>query len=233
MRRSKPSPIAVSTGVGASAVSKYILNLPAGTRLARVYAQEPHASARALSFNPASNGRASPVFMASGLADPAMYAAVDSQQGAVLEMLYHTVLKKFPHGAVVPASIFSHLKLVTLELTVALRLLSVEALQSHGILQPPNFSQPRTDYGDTQAAAHALYTRYKKVAGLCWHSAQGPSVVAVLYASRIPPSALKKVGQPVPLMASDVADFVLEVLAYHGVVVSHANNVSTPLASTN
>ncbi|MBK7000561.1 MAG: RES domain-containing protein [Rhodoferax sp.] len=219
MRRSKPSPIAVSTGVGASAVSKYILNLSAGTRLARVYAQEPHAPARALSFNPASNGRASPVFMASGLADPAMYAAVDSQQGAVLEMLYHTVLKKFPHGAVVPASIFSHLKLVTLELTVVLRLLSVEALQSHGILQPPNFSQPRTDYGDTQAAAHALYTRYKKV--------------AVLYASRIPPNALKKVGQPVPLMASDVADFVVEVLAYHGIVVSHANNVSTPLASTN
>lgn len=126
-------------------------------------------------------------------------------------------MKKFPHGAVVPVSIFSHLKLATLELTVALRLLSVESLQSHGILHPPNFSQPRTDYGDV---AQALYTRYKKMAGLCWHSAQGPAVVAVLYASRIPPNALKKVGKPVPLMASDLADFVVEVLAYHGVVVS-------------
>lgn len=200
--------------------SRCSLHLPAGTRLARVYAQAPGQPARALAFNPASNGRASPVFSAGGVPDPALYAAVDSPQGAVLEMLYHTVLKTYSHAAVVPAGIFSRLKLVHLETTTAVRLLSVEALQRNGVLNPPNFSQPRTDYGDTQAVAQALYTRYKKMSGLCWHSAQGPSVVAVFYRSRMAPNALKKVSRPVPLMASHLADFVAEVLAYHGIVIS-------------
>lgn len=220
MPRKKFSPLVLDAGSLAGAAEKFSLHLPAGTRLARVYSQEPKTPARALAFNPNSNGRASPVLKATGLADPALYAAVDSEQGAVLEMLYHTVLKKYASGAVIPLSIFSTLQLIQLELTAPIRLLSIEALQAAEVLTPPNFSLPRADYRDTQAVACALYTRYKKVAGLCWHSAQGPSVVAVLYESRMPRGALKIRKQAVPLMVSDVADFVTEVLAYHGIVLA-------------
>lgn len=223
MPQKKPRPLALSplgSRGSADKLSQYSLHLLIGTRLHRVYSQAPGAPARALSFNPNSDGRASPVFTATGAADPALYAAVDSPQGAVLEMLYHTVLKKYPQGAVVPASIFAHLKLIALELTTPLRMISIEALQSDGILTPPNFSKPRTDYSDTQAIAQTLYTQHKKTAGLCWHSAQGPSVVAVLYESRMPTQALKKIGLPVPLMESNEADFVAEVLAYHRIVIA-------------
>jgi len=222
MPRKKIGPVVLGTGGGAGAPAKYSLHLPAATRLARVYSQPPNTPARALAFNPLSDGRASPVVTAAGLADPAMYAAVDSEQGAVLEMLYHTVLKKYPGGAVLPASVFAQLKIVRLELTAAVHLISIEALQRDGVLTPPNFSQPRTDYSDTQAVAKALYTQYKKAAGLCWHSAQGPAVVAVLYESRMPVGALKALKAPVPLMESDAADFVAEVLAYHRIVLSPA-----------
>lgn len=218
----KFGPLVLGKGGDKAAAADCTLHLPAGTRLVRAYTQPPKTPARALAFNPNSSGRASPVFGAAGAADPALYAAVDSEQGAVLEMLYHTVLKKYPQGAVLPVAVFANVKLLTLELTVGLELVSIEMLQRQGLLAPPNFSQPRTDYSDTQRVANALYARYPHTAGLCWHSAQGPAVVAVLYASRTPPAALKALKAPLALMKSDLADFVAEVLAYHGVVLSTA-----------
>lgn len=167
-----------------------------------------------------SNGRASPVANAKGVHDPAMYVAVDSQQGATLEMLYHTVLKKYPGGGVVPRSIFSRLKLVTLKLTAPIRLISVESLQAHGVITPPNFSSPRTDYSDTQVVAQSLYTRYPKAAGICWHSAQGPAVVAALFESRMPPGTLQKHSKVTSLFCAPMDDFIAELLAYHGLTIA-------------
>lgn len=198
----------------------HILHLPAGTLLARVYAQPVKAAARALAFNPLSNGRASPVANVKGVHDSAMYVSVDSQQGATLEMLFHTVLKKYPGGGVVPQSIFASLKLVTLKLTAPIRLISVESLQAHGIITPPNFSLPRTDYSDTQAVAQSLYNRYPKVAGICWHSAQGPAVVAALFESRMPPGVLQKHSKVTPLYSAPMDDFIAEVLAHHGLTIA-------------
>ena len=98
-------------------------------------------------------------------------------------------------------------------------MISIEALQARGDINPANFSWPRTDYTDTQAVAHKLYSRYKSASGLLWHSARGPSVVAVFYESRIPASTFKLRTASVPLMTTDIGDFVAEVLAFHKIVI--------------
>ena len=152
-----------------------LLPLVRGTVLYRVYTRRAGEPDRALSFYRDSHGRASPVLDASGKKDPALYAAVDTAQGATLEMLYHTVLKKFRKGAVLPRSIFKDLRLVKIAVKQTLKLVSIEALQAAGDVAPPVFSLPRADYSDTQAVAQALYSRYRTASGLCWHSAQGPA----------------------------------------------------------
>ena len=221
----KPSALApVMLGKALSTSAKVTTTLVVGTVLARLYTQPPGAPDRALAFNPNphSNGRASPVVGATGAkgtVDPAMYAAIDSPQGATLEMLHHTVLKRYRHGGVLPRTALDNLRLVTLELTAPLPMISIDALQARGDITPANFSWPRTDYTDTQAVAQKLYTRYKSASGLLWHSARGPSVVAVFYESRIPASAFRLRTAPVPLMTTDIGDFVAEVLAFHKIVI--------------
>lgn len=218
----KPRPTTLAP-LGATHTSLYSQHLPVGTRLYRVYSQEPGTPDRALAFNPRSDGRTSPVFSASGVADAALYAAVDSPQCAVQEMLYHTVIKKYPAGGVVSSAVFANLQLLALQLTAPLSLISVEALQSDELLKPPNFSQPRTDYSDTQNVAQALYDHYPKTAGICWQSARGLAVVGVFYASRVPANAFKKIGRPLPLMQTEEADYVAQALAHHGIVIAPAS----------
>ena len=209
----------VTLGKALGTPTRVVATLVAGTALARAYTQPATASDRALEFNPNSSGRASPVADATGKLEPALYAAIDSPQGATLEMLHHTVLKRYRHGGVLPRSALDNLRLVTLELTTPLSMISIESLQARGDVTPANFSRPRTDYTDTQAVAQKLYARYKSASGLLWHSARGPSVVAVFYESRIPASAFRLRTAPVPLMTSDIGDFVAEVLAFHKIVI--------------
>ena len=211
------TPVTLGKTLGASA--QVVTTLVAGTVLARVYTQPATAPDRALAFNPNSTGRASPVADAAGKLEPALYAAIDSPQGATLEMLHHTVLQRYGHGGVLPRSALEPLRLVALELTVPLSMISIEALQARGDITPANFSWPRTDYADTQAVAQKLYARYKSASGLLWHSARGPSVVAVFYESRIPAAAFRLRTAPVPLMTTDIGDFVAEVLAFHKIVI--------------
>ena len=211
------TPVTLGKALGASA--QVVTTLVAGTVLARVYTQPATAPDRALAFNPNSTGRASPVADTAGKLEPALYAAIDSPQGATLEMLHHTVLKRYRHGGVLPRSAFDHLRLATLELTVPLSMISIEALQARCDITPANFSWPRTDYTDTQAVAQKLYSRYKSASGLLWHSARGPSVVAVFYESRVPASAFRLRTAPVPLMTTEIGDFVAEVLAFHKIAI--------------
>ena len=213
------APVTLGKALGASA--EVVTTLMTGTVLARVYTQPAAAPERALAFNPNSTGRASPVANADagGTLEPALYAAIDSPQGATLEMLHHTVLKRYRHGGVLPRTALDNLRLATLELTAPLSMISIESLQARGDITPANFSRPRTDYADTQAVAQKLYSRYKSASGLLWHSARGPSVVAVLYQSRTPSSAFKLRTAPVPLMTTDIGDFVAEVLAFHKIVI--------------
>ena len=216
----RPSALAPATlGKALGTSAKVTTTLVVGTVLARVYTQPATAPDRALAFNPNSTGRASPVADAAGKIEPALYAAVDSPQGATLEMLHHTVLKRYRHGGVLPRAALDNLRLVALELTVLLSMISIEALQARCDITPANFSWPRADYTDTQAVAHKLYSRYKSASGLLWHSARAPSVVAVFYESRIPASTFKLRTASVPLMTTDIGDFVAEVLAFHKIVI--------------
>lgn len=195
--------------------------LVAGTRLVRAYAQPAGAADRALSFNPKSDGRASPVLTTKGVPDPAMYAAVDSPAGALVEMLFHTVLKHYRSGGVITSSIFSETRLVELTVKEQLNLVSIASMEKAGIIAE-GFDSPRyDDYSDTQADAQLLYEKYPKTSGLVWSSARGLAYSAVLYESKTPKGALAVSRAPWRLLDdADHFDYVLEVLEYHGVRVA-------------
>lgn len=195
-----------------------LVPLVPGTRLLRAYAQPPGAADRALSFNPNSDGRASPVLRPTGKADPALYAAVDSPAGAIVEMLFHTVLKHYRSGGSVASSVFDHIHLVELTTTVQIQLVSIDSMDKAGVIAP-GFDSPRYDsYADTQSDAQLLYEKYQDASGLVWTSARSLAYSAVLYESRTPEGALEVSQSPWRLRDdSDHYDYVLEVMEYHGI----------------
>ena len=218
--------------MSASAPASPVLMLPIGSRagktthlvehttLVRVYSQPARTARRDIAFNPYSNGRASPVHSKTGAVDAAMYVAIDSAEGAAMEVLHHAFIKNCPpSGAVVPISKFADLRIVRLKLLTPIDLVSVELLQQKGVLAPPTFSAPRTDYTDTQDVSRNLYTLFPNAAGITWHSARGNAVVASLYESRMPKNAFKVIGKPVSLVDSDTWSFVLSQLAFHRILV--------------
>lgn len=219
MHHNAPKPPNLAKHIGGK-VNK-TTHLVAQTKLVRVYSQPAGVARRDTAFNPLSNGRASPVVDAVGRADPAMYVAVDSPQGAAMEMLHHAFIKQYPMGAVVSRAKFADIRLAYLKLQVPVDLISVEALQNQQVLAPATFSAPRSDYTDTQAVAQQLYDLCPQAAGIAWHSARGNSVVAALYQSRLPKNALKVVGKPVALLDSEVCDFVLALLGHHNIIVQY------------
>lgn len=187
------------------------------TALYRVFTQPPKTVDRTLAFNPHSNGRASPVRDKAGNVDPAMYVSVGTQEGAVLEVLYHEVLKKYRRGSVLLASTLNRLLIVQLVVKKPLVLASMPALEDMGFIMP-SFDLPRKgSYVDTQADAQRVYIKYAKCSGMFWLSARGPAVAAVLYQSRTPKGALAAVGKAEPVRDHPVWDYVREVLAFHGI----------------
>ncbi len=174
-----------------------------------------------MSFNPHSNGRASPVHDGSGKVDPAMYAAVDAPSGGVIELVYHTVLKITPTGGTVSHTVFDFVCLVELRVVERMDLVSIATMEHKKIIRP-NFSGPRHDfYIDTQKDAQLLYDTYASSSGLAWTSAQGLAISAVLYESRTPPDALLVVDRPWRLKDDPVLwDLTQEVLSDHDIRLS-------------
>ena len=197
-----------------------IIVLAKGTRLVRAYAQPPGAAPRDIAFNPASSGRVSPVLNLKGNPDPAMYFAVDSAQGAVMELMYHTVIKRYPAGGVVPESIFENLHVVELVLQKSVKMVSIQVLQELGDI-PADFSSGTADYAQTRKIAQKQYALRKSAAGFTWHSARGSSVVGTWYETRVARGAFKLDSKPTSLMSSALSDFVDGFLAGHGISVDH------------
>lgn len=197
-----------------------IIELAKGTRLVRIYAQPPGAPPRDIAFNPASAGRVSPVLDRQGNPDPAMYFAVDSSQGAVMELMYHTVIKRYPAGGVVPESIFENLQVVELVLQTSVKMVSIQVLQELGDI-PADFSSGTADYAQTRMIAQKQYALRKSAAGFTWHSARGSSVVGAWYETRVPRGTFKLGSAPALLMRSSLSDFVDSFLAGHGIAVDH------------
>lgn len=150
-----------------------------------------------------------------------MYAAVDAPSGGVIELVYHTVLKKTPTGGTVSHTAFDFLCLVELRVAARMELVSIATMEHKKVIRP-NFAGPRHDfYTDTQQDAQLLYDTYASSSGLAWTSAQGLAISAVLYESRTPPDALLVVDRPWRLKDDPVLwDLTQEVLSDHDIRLS-------------
>jgi RES domain len=194
--------------------------LPKGTRLWRVYSQFNEAPDRALAYNPNSFGRASPL-LNNGVADPALYASIDSPQCALREFYFHEFAKKNPAGSVIPRSRMLNHFFVQLEVKTEVTVVSIPKLIINKWEDAQTFSDDRTDYETTQSIAKKLLA-LSFASGLIWTSARAPrvGVNVVLFESRMKVGSLAVVDRPQKLVQSSAAlDYCVEYLAQHEIRV--------------